>query len=93
MDRLEWEERYCEELAELEFDAQETEESVTEEEWEAAYFQSHKGDKMNAQQIKYILLHSIILTNLFGRNVSLDEAGMHWATTNLAVEYRQRHNF
>jgi hypothetical protein len=49
---------------------------------------------MNAHQCKYILLHAIILGNLFGRTVPFDEAGMNWAaSTRLAVEYRERYPF
>lgn len=47
---------------------------------------------MNKRQLKYIALHALILTHMFGRVVSLDEAGMHWAAhSNLAVKYRVLH--
>ena len=42
------------------------------------------------RQMKFIMLHAIVLSNLTGRVVSINEAGIDWSH-NLAVEYRQRH--
>ena len=44
----------------------------------------------NITQLKYIVLHAIVLSNLTGRLVTINEAGLDWQHK-LAVEYRQRH--
>jgi hypothetical protein len=47
---------------------------------------------MHLKQIRFIILHAIVLSNLAGREVTVDEAGKHWST-GLAKTYRELHPF
>jgi hypothetical protein len=42
---------------------------------------------MNARQLNFIILHAIVLSNLRGYEVSIDDAGQDWSKK-LAITYR-----